>query len=331
MSIDAANRNTQTSLRDLRETTLRALRQLGLDEHERQTVTDVLLYAQIRGNSQGLIKIVERTILPDSAKQATEALHKSPCLASINGHGNIGMVVLLEAAKLAAEMVQRSGIALVTTHNTRSSTGAIGYYASTIARAGHIGLILAGSPKVMAVEGGIDPVMGTNPVAIGIPTGNEPLVLDMATAAIAWFSVIDARNRGESLPPGVAVDQHGQPTTDPLAALGGALKTFGGAKGAGLALMFEILTGPLTGASIVGENIDNRGNVVIAINPDMITDRDTFTERVDAMLDFIRNGRNTVRLPGEHSAATAARCLLDDRVSIDSELLKDLQALATGD
>jgi len=122
-------------------------------------------------------------------------------------------------------MVEQTGIALVTTHNTRSSTGAIGYYAGQIARDGHIGLVLAGSPKVMAVEGGIDPVLGTNPVAIAVPTGGQPLVLDMATAAIAWFSVIDARNREQPLPPDVALDATGQPTTDPIAALSGALKT----------------------------------------------------------------------------------------------------------
>ena len=185
MTIDAPAVRTETSLRGLRQTTLQALRQLGLDEHERETVADVLLYAQIRGNSQGLIKIIERTILPDCPKKATQISRKSACLATINGHGNIGMVVLLEAAQLAAEMVQSTGIALVSTHNTRSSTGAIGYYARTIANAGHIGLVLAGSPKVMAVDGGIDPVMGTNPIAIAIPTGGEPLVLDMATAAIA--------------------------------------------------------------------------------------------------------------------------------------------------
>ncbi len=324
----ATGNNVETSLSGLRATTLHALASLGLNEHEQQTVANVLLYAQVRGNSQGLIKIIERTILPDAAKQALETNRTTACLARVNGHGNIGMVVLQHATELVIDMVQQTGIALVTTHNTRSSTGAIGYYAGQIARDGHIGLVLAGSPKVMAVEGGIDPVLGTNPIAIAIPTGGQPLVLDMATAAIAWFSVIDARNREQPLPTGVALDATGQPTTDPVAALNGALKTFGGAKGAGLALMFEILTGPLTGASITGETADNRGNVVIAINPDMITDRDTFTQRVDAMLEFIHNGRSEVRLPGQYSAEQAARCLQQDRVWIDSTLLESLQQLA---
>lgn len=329
MTSQASPERVDTSLSQLRQTALSALAKLGLNETEQHTVADVLLYAQTRGNSQGLIKIVERTILPDADCKPMQTSRITPCLARVDGNGNIGMLVLRHAAALAAEMVEKTGIALVTTSNTRSSTGAIGYYARAIASAGHIGLILAGSPKVMAVEGGIDPVLGTNPIAIGVPTGDEPLVLDMATAAIAWFAVIDARNRGESLPAGVAIDKDGAPTTQPIEALAGALKTFGGAKGAGLALMFEILTGPLTGASIAGDSADNRGNVVIAINPDLITDRATFKARVDAMLAFIGNGRQSVRLPGRQSAAAAARSAQRDRVSIDAALLDSLRKLAS--
>lgn len=315
------------SLSEVTTITLAALAKLGLDDHEQAIVSEVLLYAQKRGNSQGLIKIVERTILPDAHKKPIQIEQKSVCMASLNGHGNIGMVVLDKATAVAAQLVEDTGIALVASHNTRSSTGAIGYYAGKLAERGFIGLVLAGSPKVMAVEGGIDPIMGTNPVAIAIPSSSAPLVLDMATAAIAWFSVINARNLNQSLPAGVALDSDGHATTDPFTALNGVLKTFGGAKGAGLALMFEMLTGPLTGAAIAGDDEDNRGNLIIAIDPDMLTERNTFQHRVDQLIETIHHGRAGVRLPGQRSAELALQCEQRDEISIDADLLRALRAI----
>ena len=228
------------------------------------------MYAELRGSTQGLVKIKERTILPDKQCTAIEVENKSLCIATINGGGHTGMQVLNKAANVALDLVKTAGIALVSTHNTRSSTGAISYYANELATQGYIAIVLAGSPKVTAIEGGTEPVFGTNPVAIAIPTEHDPLVFDMATSAMTWFAVINARDNNHVLPEGIAYDQHGLPTTDPLAAMQGALKTFAGAKGSGLALMFEILTGVLGNGSIAGDDKDNRSNTVIAIDPSVI-------------------------------------------------------------
>ena len=286
------------------------------------------MYAQKRDSSQGLAKIRERTVLPDTDSRAIVSEQRSVNIAHLDGGGNVGMLVLQKATEEAIEITRATGLALVTTNNTRSSTGAIGFYARQLAKQGYIGIVLAGSPKVMAVEGGIDPVMGTNPITIAIPTGQGQLVLDMATAATTWFALLHARDNQQQIPDNVALDQHGAATINPLEAINGALRTFGGNKGSGLALMFEILTGPLASAAIAGEQTDNRGNFIIAIDPAVVLMDDSFVPRVDELLEKIRNGRQPIRLPGDRSEALAQQRETADSITLDRDIYEHVCALA---
>ncbi len=317
-------------LGQLSETVTNALSTLGLRGDTLATVHAVLMYAQKRGSSQGLAKIRERSILPDADCQAIVTDKRAVNIAHLDGGGNVGMLVLQKAAEQAIDLTRNSGLALVTTNNTRSSTGSIGFYARQLAENGFIGLVLAGSPKVMAVSGGIDPVMGTNPVAIAIPTSTDPLVLDMATAATTWFALLNARDQNLSIPNDVAVDCNGTATTSPTEAIAGALRTFGGNKGSGLALMFELLTGPLTHAAIAGEQNDNRGNLIIGIDPTVVLADDSFVPRVDELLEKIRNGRQSpIRLPGDHSEALAKQCEATDSITLNRSIYEHVCKLAS--
>lgn len=319
-------------LTDLNAIVELVLKNLGLNEKERTIVREVLMYAEMRGSDQGLIKIKERTVLPDADCTDLKVDVKSPSIATIDGGGHTGMLVLNEAVLAAEKLVAQTGIALVSTFNTRSSTGSISYYATKLAKSGMVAMVLAGSPKVMAMHGGVDPVFGTNPIAVAIPTTDEPLVLDMATAAVTWFSVINARNNNQELPEGTALDNQGNPTTDPVAAMQGALRSFGGAKGSGLALMFEMLSSVLGSASIVGDSKDNRGNTIIAINPDLVNEG--FKQRASELVIRLKsscpeNPDQDIRLPGEKSTARANKCLKENSISIDAALHRHLLAMAS--
>ena len=129
------------------------------------------------------------------------------------------MVVLERAVRLAIEKGQRSNVGIVGTWNTSQSCGALGFYTEKIANAGLIGLVFATSPEFVAPFGAKQPILGTNPIACGVPTDQGLLLIDQATAAFPWFGLLEAKTAGIEIPEGVAYDADGLPTRDPNKAL----------------------------------------------------------------------------------------------------------------
>lgn len=319
----------ELSLPRLRRLVRRALLGLGLTSEQASIVRDVLLYAELRGNAQGLIKILERTVVPSPDAELADIERITPTLARVRARGEPGMVVLQGASDLLAGMATTHGLALVTTVGTDTSSGALGYYAQRIARHGLIALVAAGSPKTMALHGGRSPVLGSNALALAVPVaGHDPLLLDMTTAATPVFNLHRARYRGEPIAEGLALDSAGRPTVDAVQALAGALLPWGGAKGSGLALMLEILTGPLTGAAIVGDPIDSRGNVLLALNPAVIAPDGTFDERLSQFLHRLESIDGGARLPGVASQHRASEHERRGSLELELDLVDALRRLA---
>ena len=323
---DSAHATVRVALADLDALVKKALLALGLTSRESNIIAEVLSYAELRGKQQGYIKILERTVVPDSNRTAIGIEQRAASVYHVEANGNPGMVVLREAADIAINACELHGVAISATCGTATSTGSIGYYAERIAQHGFIGIIMAGSPKVVALHGGKSRAVGTNPLAVAFPSLEKPLVIDMATSAITWFDVIHAEREGVELPPNVVLDHEGSPTVDPEAALRGLLKTFGGAKGSALALMIEMLTGPMTGASILGDKADRRGNLVLAFNPALLNP--DHRKQVSALLDRVRHESPGIKLPGDASRAHAEEQLKSGFMSISSRVHDGLQLLA---
>ncbi len=318
---------------DLKQLTEEALEAIGLSGIDLEIVRDVLLYAELRGNSQGLIKIPQKAVQPSPDAIPMVIEQPFPAVTHIKGNGQVGMVVMDRAADAAIDAATQCGIGLVAMSGTSTSTGAIGYFAEKIAQAGKIGIVMSGTPKAVAVEGGTDPILGTNPIAISAPYKGGSVALDMTTAEMAFFGLIQARERGASIPEGIAYDEDGAPTTDPAAALRGAIRSFSGAKGSGLALMVEILTGPLTGADILQEDTKNRGSLILAIDPATFGDAETFETRTATLLEGIKASRplhadQAIRLPGEGSRRKMDAALASGELKIDAQLLRQLKEVA---
>ena len=322
----------EISIDDLRQLIIRCLRQLGLSEDESAIVCRVLLYAELRGKSQGILKILEKTVLPADDRTPLETIVLSDAMHRVEGNGNPGMVVMTSAADVTRSAALKTGLALTVTRGTSSSTGSIGFYATHIAEAGLIAMVLAGSPKVMAVKGAAEPALGTNPIALAVPTSYGPVLLDMATSITTWFSLIDNARTGTPIPAGVAIDRFGTLTTDAEEAMQGALLPFADAKGSGLAFMFELLTGPLAGAGIVGDQSDNRGNCLLAINPTVLAP--DFVTRCDELLRRIRQQKRVdesqpIRLPGDASRARVVEAEKRGTVRIRKDWHEELLNLAS--
>ena len=216
-----------------------------------------MMYAQLRGNNQGIIKVTTKGIARDPTATPVVVEHETMLSACLNGNKNAGMVVLSQAMDVAAKKAAEHGFGICGTNNTSTSTGALGYYAENLAKRGLISLVFAVSPEFVAPNGAIEPVFGTNPIGVGIPTANGPVVLDMATSAYSFFGLLEARTAGKKIPHGVAIDGKGNITEDPNAAIdGGAIKTFdGGYKSSNLALIVELLAGPPRGRRRRGQDV----------------------------------------------------------------------------
>jgi LDH2 family malate/lactate/ureidoglycolate dehydrogenase len=171
---------------------------------------------------------------------------------------------------------------------------------------------------------------------VGIPAKPGPTVLDMSTAAMAFYGLVEAQTAGKTVPVDVAYDPEGNPTTDPSLAIKGAIRSFDrGYKGAGLALIIEILAGPLVGAACagVGDPGKNWGHLVLAIDPDLFGDREAFIQNVSTLIERIKGtkklpGVEEIFVPGERGNRQAAESRASGTIEIEDHLLEELRKVA---
>ncbi|MEN6487876.1 MAG: Ldh family oxidoreductase [Smithella sp.] len=228
------------------------------------------------------------------------------------------------------------GFAIAGTFNTNTSSGAIGYYASRLARRGLIGFTFGRSPERVAVYGSFEPVFGTNPLAIAIPTENDPIVLDMSTAATSYFGLVEAVTAGRDIPSDFAYDAQGMPTTDPQKAIAGAIRSFDRSyKGSGLALIAEILAGPLVGAAFcgIGNSKGNWGHLIFAIDPEILIDRNELIENVSAIVRKVKSTKKLqeveeIFVPGEKENRMARERRETGLIDVEDNLLAALRKVS---
>ncbi|MCP4200298.1 MAG: Ldh family oxidoreductase [Proteobacteria bacterium] len=211
--------------------------------------------------------------------------------------------------------------------------GSLGTFALRVAEAGLVSLAATNGSPLLAGSGATDPVFCTNPLAFCVPqAGGAPLLIDQSSSATAFVNIREAAKCGEPIPSGWAIDKEGQPTTDPKAALEGCLLAFGGARGANIALMVELLAAGLTGANwsldapsfFEGDQCPATGLFVLAINPALI-DPD-FDSRMAAQVKRLSQDFD-VHIPGR-SKADAREKSKHDGILINEELVSRLRQMA---
>lgn len=319
----------------LQNLALKALSGYGYTNKEAKIILDVLMYAQLRNNNQGLVKLIGKGIPKDPGAGKIKILKQAKLSALLDGSKNMGILAMREATRIALEKAKKNGFGIVGINNTYSSTGAIGYYVKEIAKQGFLGFAFSGSPPRICHYGSCEPKYGTNPLAIGIPTEKEPLVLDMATAAIAYYGLIEAKTAGKQISKNTAYDQDGQPTTDPEKALEGAILPFDRSyKGAGLAMVVEILTNLWSGANFVGiGKKGDDGSLIFGIDPELLMSKGEFKKRVSQLIRNVKNskrlpGVREILVPGERGNKLTQQRLKSREIEIEDNLYKELKKAA---
>ena len=262
--------------------------------------------------------------------------------ALINGDNALGHLVMNRAVDLAIEKVKEHSVCWIGSHYGNHS-GAASVYVRKLAEQGYIGIYMAvGNANHMAPWGGIDLLLSTNPIAIAVPAGNDPMVLlDIATSVAAYGKVKVAAQKGESIPDDWMIDRQGKPITDPKRSAEGSLLPIGGYKGYGLAVMIGLLAGALNNAAVGKGTIDfnahhdlitNTGQTIIAVDPSAFGNKEEFLKRVIALVNDLKNsstlpGVKEIRVPGEGAAKKMAERMASG-IPVAPELLEALNTCA---
>ena len=291
---------------------------LGAGERERTVQADVLVEADLRGHhSHGLQRL---TVLATRIKKGLirvgvdpEFVWTADSVLSVDGNHGLGPFVADFALEHAKSVVAQRGIVSVAIRNS-SHIGMIGYYCEKRAREGLICIAMTESEALVHPFGGTTALVGTNPLAIGIPSDGSPFVFDMATSTSAIGKIYASKHRGEPIPPGWAIDAGGNATTNPDAALKGSLTPAAGPKGYGLGISIGILAGLLPGGEIgrqVFGTLDTewrctKGDFFLLLNPGAFAGGPALASRVAAYLDELRssppqNGFPGVIVPGDRA------------------------------
>ena len=284
-------------------------------EQDAQQAADVLAAADLRGiDSHGVARL--RTYVDMlshgriNPRPNISIIRETASTATVDGDNGLGLVVAPHANKLAMEKALNVGTGWVSVCNT-NHFGIAGYYVLKALERDLIGWAMTNTTPLVAPTWGCERRLGTNPISIGFPGKEEPpIVIDMATSAVAYGKIEMARRKGEHIPAGWALDSEGRTCTDPddmvnggaLSPLGSARET-GGHKGYCLALTVDVLTAVLSGANwgpfappfalrqavperSVGKGI---GHFFGAMRIDSFIDVDEFKQQIDEYVQVLRS------------------------------------------
>lgn len=292
---------------------------LGMNAADAALAADVLVWANLRGvDTHGVMRLptyidlVRKGTINPTARPVVKPLLDATFM--IESQRSAGPVAMKLAVDRAIEVAAAHGVGLGLVSDT-THTGAIGYYAQKIAARGHAAIILVAGPPFMAYHGAKATSLATSPLAIAVPTDGEPLLLDMASSLISNGRLRQAAAAGERLPEGAAIDADGRPTTDGSKAT--TLLPLGGAKGSGLSLLLECLTGVMAATPILTAlaGLTQRppamqNAMVIAVNIDNFRPLDGYRHDVGLLRGWVKtlprqDGVEELLLPGERGGREA--------------------------
>ena len=325
-----------------------ALAAVGLPSADATKVAGLMLEADLTGaDAHGVFRLPQyvRRLRGGgiNSRPDIRVSRTAPATALVDGDNGMGHLVMARAAETAIELARQTGLAWVGARGSNHA-GAAGVYAAMPLAHGMVGIYsVVASANHMAVWGGAETLLGTNPVAVAIPAGEEaPVVLDIATTVVSYGTVKNYRLQGKEMPEGWMVStRDGRPLTDPNRSAEGVLLPVGGYKGSGLALVLGLLAGTLNGAAFGRDVFDfnevedracDTGHFLIALDVARFTPLDTFKAEVDRHLRDLRGSRtlpgfDAIRMPGEQRRQRRAERVRTG-VPMPAELTAQLDKLA---
>lgn len=299
---------------------LRVFAAVGLPIADAKAVADLMIEADLVGaDAHGIFRLPQyvRRLRAGGVNPRPQITvdRTGPATALVDGDNGMGHLVMARAAKTAIEIARETGVAWVGARRSNHA-GPGSLYAAMPVAEGMVGIYSAvASANHMAVWGGTEPVLGTNPLAVGIPSGSEPpVLLDIATTIVSYGTIKNSAMHGRQIPEGWMIDRTtGAPLTDAEKIPDGLLLPIGEHKGSGLALVLGLLAGTLNQASFGRDVIDfnadqssetNTGHFIVALDVSRFLDPEVFASEVDRHRRELRTSARlptteSIRLPGD--------------------------------
>lgn len=329
----------------------------GCRKEDAETAAGVLLKADLRGieshgsaRFQGYIRLIKAGRVKPQATGVVE--HESPSTARFNAEEGLGLVMAQKAMRLAMEKARTAGTGWVAVTNS-THFGIAGAHAELALEEDMIGFAFTNASPLVAPAGGVEPLLGTNPICCIIPTGKQPIIIDMATTVVANGKLEVADRKGERLPQGWVQTNDGLPSDNPLELKqGGTMLPLGGDlmhssyKGYALGGMVDILSGVLSGANFgpwvppfvpflgvnqeqVGRGI---GHFVGAMRVDAFRPAEEFKASMDQWVARMRKSKTApgiehVRIPGDPELEEEARRRAEG-IPLHEKVVAELRKLA---
>jgi len=311
---------TRVPANTIRAFTAECLGLVGLPQADAAKVAELMTEADLTGaDAHGVFRLPQYVQRMQAGgfnpRPNITVTRTAPATALVDGDNGMGHLVLARAAETAIALARDSGIGWVGTRNSNHA-GAAGVYAAMPLAHGMIGMYSAvANANHMAAWGGSDLLLGTNPLAVAIPAGEEaPVVLDIATSIVSYGTIKNYKLQHKPLPEGWMIDPAtAEPITDAERSGEGLLLPMGGYKGSGLAIVLGLLAGTLNGAAFGRDVIDfnaddetatNTGQFIVALDVARFMPLAAFKREVDRHLRDLRQskllpGFDSIRLPGE--------------------------------
>lgn len=288
----------------------------GVNSDDAALVSEALIEANLRGcDSHGVIRLPlwmqglnNRTINPSPR---VGFVSEGTVTALVDGDCGLGPVVGEFARKVVADKAKKHGIAIVSVRHA-SHLGMLTFYAEKLAEDKLASIILTNTEPAMAPFGSAERILGTNPICLAAPSLPRPIIVDMSSSVVARGKLLVAQAKNSPIPETWALDKLGRPTTSAEEALNGALRPIADHKGSGLAIMIDLLSGALAGASVTKnvkgtyrmQDRSTKGDTFIAFDPDRLGGMEKFVELASQAANDVTSskkapGSKRIFMPGE--------------------------------
>ncbi len=323
------------TIQEARDLVHRTMKVVGHSDDEAAVITDHLIDCELRGLDFGglarALSVVERIRKRPEGRKPIAVTRETPVSVLLDGGDQAGYLVGHRATVLGIEKAKAQGIGIAGMFNTWY-TGMFAHYMEMATKEGLVAMAAGSSDWRVAPAGSNEACFGTNPIAFGFPSLDDPIIVDAGLSSIMISEATLARRLGRELKEGIAYDEDGAPTRDPAEGLAGAFTVWGGHKGSAFGIAVQLF-GLLCNGALKPDPLSDCCLFLMFMRPDLLVDEQVLRRQVTNYAHTVRHaraidGENPVRMPFDRSAAERRQRIAENSIDVSDVIVGKLQDIA---